>query len=593
MRVFKRTTRARDPPGDGGIGIMADAKGKKGGKSAEREFSKLISDPKDKAPSRAMLRAVGFGDADFKKNMVGVASTWSMVTPCNMHIDVLARESELGVNKAGGKGIIFNTITISDGISMGTEGMKYSLVSREVIADSIETVVACENLDGVVAIGGCDKNMPGCLMAIARLNRPAVFVYGGTIMPGNYNGEPVDIVSVFEAVGANARGDMSDKELKKIEACAIPGPGSCGGMYTANTMASAIEALGMSLPNSSAQAAISSDKAKDCRDAGAAVINLIKKGIRPKDILTKKAFENAITLVTALGGSTNAVLHLLAIAHDAGVNLKLDDFTRIGKKVPVLADLRPSGKYVMAELVKIGGVTPLMKMLLDAGLMHGDCMTVTGKTVAENLKRVKPYPKGQDVVRGFDNPKKKDGHLVVLYGNLAETGAVAKISGNEGLKFTGSAMVYDSEETALKAILNGTIKKGHVIVIRYEGPKGGPGMREMLAPTSAVMGKGLGQDVALITDGRFSGGSHGFVVGHITPEAYEGGVIGLLKDGDPITIDAKKRTISLDLPEAEIKKRKKAWKRPEPRYTSGVLAKYAAHVASASEGAVTDKDLKL
>ncbi|MBI1320115.1 MAG: dihydroxy-acid dehydratase [Candidatus Hydrogenedens sp.] len=571
---------------------MADTR-KKSGSAANREFSRLISDPKDKAPSRAMLRAVGFGDADFKKNMIGVASTWSMVTPCNMHIDVLARESELGVNKAGGKGIIFNTITISDGISMGTEGMKYSLVSREVIADSIETVVACENLDGVVAIGGCDKNMPGCLMAIARLNRPAVFVYGGTIMPGNYNGEPVDIVSVFEAVGANARGDLSDKELKKIEACAIPGPGSCGGMYTANTMASAIEALGMSLPNSSAQAAISADKAKDCRDAGAAVVNLIKKNIRPKDILTKKAFENAITVVTALGGSTNAVLHLLAIAHDAGINLKLDDFTRIGKKVPVLADLRPSGKYVMAELVKIGGLTPLMKMLLDAGLLHGDCMTVTGKTVAQNLKGVKPYPKGQDVVRGFDNPKKKDGHLVVLYGNLAETGAVAKISGNEGLKFSGTAKVYDSEETALKAILDGTIQKGHVIVIRYEGPKGGPGMREMLAPTSAVMGKGLGQDVALITDGRFSGGSHGFVVGHITPEAYEGGLIGMLKDGDPITIDAKKRTINLDLPAAEITRRRKAWKRPDPRYTSGVLAKYASHVSSASEGAVTDKDLKL
>ena len=566
---------------------------KKTAPDLDRTYSKLISDATDKAPSRAMLRAVGFKDADFKKNHIGIASTWSMVTPCNMHIDLLARESELGVNNAGGKGIVFNTITISDGISMGTEGMKYSLVSREVICDSIETVIACENFDGLVAIGGCDKNMPACVMAMARLNRPAVFVYGGTIMPGEHKGQAIDVVSVFEAVGAHARGDISSAELKKIETCAIPGPGSCGGMYTANTMASAIEALGMSLPNSSAQAAISKDKAKDCRDAGAAVMNLIKLGITPRDIMTKKAFENAITLVTALGGSTNAVLHLLAMAHTANVPLKLDDFTRIGKKVPVLADLRPSGKYVMAELVKIGGVTPLMKMLLDKGLLHGDCLTVTGKTVAENLKNVKPYPKGQDVIRGFDNPKKKDGHLVILYGNLAEKGAVAKISGNEGTKFTGKAAVYDSEEAALKAILDGSIKKGHVIVIRYEGPKGGPGMREMLAPTSAVMGKGLGQDVALITDGRFSGGSHGFVVGHITPEAYDGGVIGLLKNGDPITIDATKRTINLDLPQSEIEKRRSAWRNPKPRYTTGVLAKYAAHVSTASEGAVTDKDLSL
>lgn len=561
--------------------------------SLERHYSQLISDATDKAPSRAMLRAVGFKDADFKKSHIGVASTWSMVTPCNMHIDLLARESELGVNQAGGKGIVFNTITISDGISMGTEGMKYSLVSREVIADSIETVIACENFDGVVAIGGCDKNMPGCLIAMARLNRPAVFVYGGTIMPGNYKGQDVDVVSVFEAVGAHARGDISDAELKKIETCAIPGPGSCGGMYTANTMASAIEALGMSLPNSSAQAAISPEKAKDCRDAGAAVMNLLKLGITPRDIMTRKAFENAITVVTALGGSTNAVLHLLAMAHAAGVKLELDDFTRIGKRTPVLADLRPSGKYVMAELVKIGGLTPLMKMLLDAGLLHGDCLTVTGKTLAENLAKVKPYPKGQDVIRPFSDPKKKDGHLVILYGNLAETGAVAKISGNEGLKFTGKARVYEGEEAALQAILNGTIKKGHVIVIRSEGPKGGPGMREMLAPTSAVMGKGLGQDVALITDGRFSGGSHGFVVGHITPEAYEGGLIGLVKNNDPITIDAVKRTITLDVSEEEIARRRAAWKRPKPRYTSGVLAKYAATVSSASEGAVTDKGLTL
>jgi dihydroxy-acid dehydratase len=540
-----------------------------------------------------MLRAVGFGDADFKKNMIGIASTWSMVTPCNMHIDVLAREAELGVNQAGGKGIIFNTITISDGISMGTEGMKYSLVSREVIADSIETVVGCENLDGYVTIGGCDKNMPGCVMAMARMNRPSVFVYGGTIMPGDHHGKPVDIVSVFEAVGEHANGRLDDAGLKEIEKCAIPGPGSCGGMYTANTMASAIEALGLSLPNSSAQAAISKDKAKDCREAGAAVVHCIKNNIRPRDILTKKAFENAIAVVTALGGSTNAVLHLLAIAHTAGVKLELDDFTRIGKKVPVLADLKPSGKFMMNELVKIGGLPPLMKILLDHGLLHGDCLTVTGKTLAENLKGVKPYPKDQEVILPFDKPKKKDGHLVILYGNLAVQGAVAKISGNEGLRFTGTAKCFNSEEEALKRILDGTIKKGHVIVIRYEGPKGGPGMREMLAPTAAVMGKGLGKDVALITDGRFSGGSHGFVVGHITPEAQQGGLIALIKNGDQITIDAEKRTITLDVPASEIKTRKAEWKAPKAPYKMGVLAKYAKLVSSASEGAVTDKDLGL
>ena len=550
--------------------------------SADREHSKLISESPQRAPSRSMLRAVGFGDADFKKNMIGVASTWSMVTPCNMHIDVLAREAEKGVNDAGGKGIIFNTITISDGISMGTEGMKYSLVSREVIADSIETVVGCENLDGYVAIGGCDKNMPGCIMAMARMNRPSVFVYGGTIMPGNYQGKPVDIVSVFEAVGSHARGDISDQELKAIESCAIPGPGSCGGMYTANTMACAIEALGMSLPNSSAQAAISADKAEDCRAAGAAVLNLIKKNIRPRDIMTKKAFENAIAVVMALGGSTNAVLHLLAIAHTADVKLSLDDFMRMGNKVPVLADLKPSGTYLMSELVKIGGVTPLMKMLLKNGLLHGDCMTVTGKTIEQNLRDVKAYPKDQDVVRPFNNPIKKDGHLVILKGNLASEGAVAKLSGKEGSSFTGKARVFNSEEDALAKILDGTIKKGHVIVIRYEGPKGGPGMREMLAPTSAVMGRGLGKEVALITDGRFSGGSHGFVVGHITPEAQDGGLIALIKNGDTITIDGEQRTLTLEVPDSEIEARRAKWKAPKPRNTRGVLAKYMTHVSSAS-----------
>ncbi len=562
--------------------------------TAHREYSKLVTDGVERAPSRAMLHAVGFKTEDFKKSQVGIASTWSMVTPCNMHINKLAEYSEVGVNEAGGKGIIFNTITISDGISMGTEGMKYSLVSREVIADSIETVAGCEGFDGLVAIGGCDKNMPGCMMAIARLNRPAVFVYGGTILPGCLTGETkpsLDVVSVFEAVGAYANGKISRMQLGEIEQCAIPGPGSCGGMYTANTMASAIEAMGMSLPNSSAQDAVSVAKKEDCRRAGAAVVNLINQGICPLDIMTREAFENAITLVIALGGSTNAVLHLLAMAHAADVKLTIDDFTKIGKRVPVLADLKPSGKYLMAELVAIGGTVPLMKMLLDEGLMHGDVMTVTGKTMEQNLRGVKPYSAGQKVVHPFNDPIKKDSHLVILYGNLAPGGAVAKISGKEGLSFTGKARVFESEETALDAILNGTVKSGDVIVIRSEGPKGGPGMREMLAPTSAVMGKGLGKEVALITDGRFSGGSHGFVVGHITPEAFLGGPIGLIRNGDTITIDAENRRITLDISSEEMEKRSANWTQPEPRYKRGVLAKYAKLVSSASEGAVTDREL--
>ena len=553
-----------------------------------RKYSSVVVDGYDRAPSRGMLRAVGFKTEDFKKPQVGVASTWSMVTPCNMHINGLAEKAAKGVDRAGGKSVVFNTITVSDGISMGSEGMKYSLVSREVIADSVETVVGCEGFDGFVAIGGCDKNMPGCLMAMARLNRPAIFVYGGTILPGCYKGENKDIVSIFEAVGQYANKKISKTELTNIESCAIPGPGSCGGMYTANTMASAIEALGMSLPGSSAQAALSKEKEEDCLRSGEAVLHLLKKDIKPRNIMTKKAFENAITVVTALGGSTNAVLHLLAMASTAGVSLKLDDFTRIGKKVPVLADLKPSGRFVMAELVAIGGILPLMKILLDKGLLHGECLTVTGKTMAENLRNVKPYPKGQEIIRPWDDPIKSEGHLVILYGNLAPTGAVAKISGKEGTKFTGRARVFESEETALQKILDGTIKKGDVIVIRFEGPKGGPGMREMLSPTSAVMGKGLGKDVALITDGRFSGGSHGFVVGHMTPEAYEGGPLAIVQNGDAITIDAKKRTISLDLPAAEIKSRLKRWQKPKPRYTRGVLAKYARQVTSASLGAVTD-----
>ena len=560
-----------------------------------RAHSAIVLDGPERAPSRSMLYAVGFKKEDFSKPLIGIASTWSMVTPCNAHIDQLAREAESGVNRAGGKAIIFGTITVSDGISMGSEGMKYSLVSREVIADSIETVVGCEGLDGLVAIGGCDKNMPGSLIAMARLNRPAVFVYGGTILPGCITGDPrkLDIVSVFEAVGAHANQKMDDAQLEQIESCAIPGPGSCGGMYTANTMASAIEALGMSLPNSSAQNAVSKAKKEDCQRAGAAVLALLRQGIRPSDILTRRAFENAITVVIALGGSTNAVLHLLAMARAAGVPLALDDFTRVGRRVPVLADLKPSGKFLMSELVAIGGIQPMMKTLLDAGLLHGGCLTVTGRTMAENLAQVQPYPDGQKIIRPLGDPIKKDSHLVILYGTLAPEGAVAKITGKEGVRFEGRARVYNSEEEALKRILDGTVVQGDVVVIRFEGPRGGPGMREMLAPTSAISGKGLGSQVALITDGRFSGGTHGFVVGHITPEAYAGGPLALVKNGDKIRIDAEQRQISLLLSAAEMKARRRAWKPPKPRYTRGVLAKYASHVTSASLGAVTDADLKL
>ena len=565
------------------------AKKPKKEKSPQRKYSSIYVEGAHRAPSRSMLRAVGFTDRDFKKPVVGVASTWSMVTPCNMHIDQLARHGAAGADKAGGKSIIFNTITVSDGISMGTPGMRYSLVSREVIADSIETVAAGEGFDGMVAIGGCDKNMPGCLMAMARLDRPSVFVYGGTILPGNYNGTDVDVVSVFEAVGAHSNRDITDSELKKIESCAIPGPGSCGGMYTANTMASAIEAMGMSLPNSSAQAAVSKDKVADCRNAGAAVVNLVREDIKPRDIMTKKAFENAVTAVIALGGSTNSVLHLLAMASAANVRFSIDDFTRIGRRTPVLADLRPSGKYMMSDFCKIGGLTPLLKMLLDEGLLHGDCLTVTGRTLRQNLRGVRRYPRGQKIVRPVKKPIKENAHIVILKGNLASEGAVAKITGKEGTSFTGRAMVFNSEEQSLKAILGGRVKKGHVVVVRYEGPKGGPGMREMLAPTAAVMGKGLGGDVALITDGRFSGGTHGFVVGHITPEAVEGGTLALVKNGDEITIDALKREITLKVSGKELRARKNLWRKPAEKEKTGVLAKYSRLVSSASQGAVTDR----
>ena len=553
-----------------------------------RKHSSQVIDGVEAAPARAMLRAVGFTDEDFKKPQIGIASTWAMVTPCNMHIDKLAIEAEKGANAAGAKGVIFNTITISDGIANGTEGMKYSLVSREVIADSIEVVAGCEGFDGLVTLGGCDKNMPGCLIGMARLNRPSIFVYGGTIRPGAGH---TDIISVFEAVGQHARGDISEIQVKQIEEVAIPGPGSCGGMYTANTMASAIEALGMSLPGSSSQDAIGNDKASDSFRAGQQVMELLKLDLKPRDIMTRKAFENAIRVVIALAGSTNAVLHLLAMAHAVDVELTLDDFVELGKVSPVVADLRPSGKYMMSELVAIGGIQPLMKRMLAAGMLHGDVLTVTGKTLAENLAHVPDYPAGQDVILPFDQPIKKDSHLVILRGNLSPTGAVAKITGKEGLRFEGTARVYHGEEDALAGILNGEVQPGEVIVIRYEGPKGGPGMREMLSPTSAVMGKGLGKEVALITDGRFSGGSHGFVVGHITPEAFDGGPIALIENGDNITIDAETRQITVDVSDAELAERKSRWVRPESKYTRGVLAKYAKTVSSASEGAVTDKYL--
>lgn len=551
-----------------------------------RKYSSKVVDGIETAPARSMLRAVGFTDEDFKKPQIGIASTWANVTPCNMHINKLAEEAEKGANHAGGKALIFNTITISDGIANGTEGMKYSLVSREVIADSIETVAGCEGFDGLVAVGGCDKNMPGCLIGMARLNRPAIFVYGGTIKPGAGH---TDIISVFEAVGEHAKGGLDLIKVKEIEDTAIPGPGSCGGMYTANTMASAIEALGMSLPGSSAQNAVSSDKASDCFRAGQQVLELLAQDIKPRDIMTRKAFENAIRVIIALAGSTNGVLHLLAMAHAVDVNITLDDFIEIGKTTPVLADLRPSGKYMMSELVAIGGIQPLMKRLLDAGLLHGDTLTVTGKTLAENLENVADYPADQEIIRPFSNPIKKDSHLVILHGNLSPTGAVAKITGKEGLRFQGSARVYHSEELALSGILSGEVVAGDVVVIRYEGPKGGPGMREMLSPTSAIIGKGLGKDVALITDGRFSGGSHGFVVGHITPEAFDGGPIALVENGDKITIDAETRQISVEVSDAVMAERRKSWQQPAPNYTRGVLAKYAKLVSSASDGAVTDK----
>ena len=556
-------------------------------KNFHRKYSKIYYDGFERASSRSMLYPLGFKKEDFQKSQVGIASTWNKVTPCNAHIDKLAEEAVSSVEENEGKGILFNTITVSDGISMGTPGMNYSLVSREIIADSIETVMEAQGLDGLIAIGGCDKNIPGCVMAMARLNRPSLFIYGGSIAPGVLkNKEKVDIVSVFEAVGKYSKNEINEKELEEIESKAIPGFGSCGGMYTANTMASAVEALGLSLPGSSSQLAESQNKIYDCSESGKAVMNLVNLGIRPRDILTKKSFENAIVVVMALGGSTNAVLHLLAIAHESGIKLTLDDFVKIAEKTPVLADLKPSGNFVMADFIQIGGLSPLMKILWEAGLLHGDCLTVTGKTLKENLKDVKPYPFHQNIVSSLNKPLKKNGHLVVLKGNLAPEGSVAKISGKEGLNFEGTALCFNSEEEAFKAIIGGVVQKGNVLVIRYEGPKGGPGMREMLSPTSAIMGKGLGKDVALITDGRFSGGSHGFVVGHITPEAYEGGPLALIEDGDRISIEAQSGKINLLIDQEILDQRRKEWKRPL-KNINGVLKKYRNTVTNASLGAVT------
>ena len=551
---------------------------------SSRKYSKDLVDGPNQAASRSMLRGVGFTSEDFSKSFVGIASTGAKVTPCNMHINKLAEVVENSVNVSGGKGVLFNTITVSDGISMGTQGMKYSLVSREVIADSIETVVGCLGYDGLITIGGCDKNMPGCLIGMARLNRPSIFIYGGSIKPSD---EKTDYVTVSEKVGEFSKGDIDEKELIHYEKISVEGPGSCGGMYTANTMASAIEALGMSLPGSSSQDAISKSKNEDCITAGKAIMNLLENDLKPSDIMTKEAFANAITIVIALGGSTNAVLHLLAMAHAVGVELHLDDFTRIGKVTPVLADLKPFGSHFMSELNANGGIQPLMKSLLDKGMLHGNCLTVTGNSLEENLKDIEPY-KDEKIIKSLDNPIKSDSHLRVLYGNLAKDGAVAKITGKEGFSFEGKAKVFNSEEDGVEAILAKKINPGDVVVIRYEGPKGGPGMREMLKPTSAIMGLGLGDKVAFITDGRFSGGTHGFVVGHVSPEAADGGLIALIKDGDNILIDAENDELILKVDQDEIDLRKKNWKNPTNPPKKGVLAKYAASVKSASLGAITD-----
>lgn len=550
--------------------------------------SRAITEGDVRAPNRSMLRAVGLTDEDFTKPLIGVASTWAEITPCNSHINRLAEKVKEGVRVGGGVPQIFGTITVSDGISMGTEGMKFSLPSREVIADSIELVSNAQRFDGVVAIGGCDKNMPGCLMALARLNIPSLFVYGGTILPGTCRGHDVDIVSVFEAVGQYSAGKISREQLKEVECSAIPGAGSCGGMYTANTMASAIEALGMSLPGSSSMPAVTARKVQDCYEAGQAVINLIERGITPRQIMTRAAFENAITLVMALGGSTNAVLHLIAIARQMDLPLTIDDFTRVGKKVPHLADLKPGGRFVMVDLDRVGGVQAVMKMLLQAGFLHGDTLTVNGKTLEENLASAPDLAPNQEIVMPLEKPLHPTGPLVILKGNLAPEGAVCKIAGLKNTRHRGPAKVFNSEDETFEAIMNHRITHGDVVVIRYEGPKGGPGMREMLAVTSALVGQGYGETVGLITDGRFSGGTHGMVVGHIAPEAQVGGPIAIVQDGDIITIDAEQSLLSVDLSDEEIARRLQNWQAPPARYKSGVLSKYVKLVTSASNGAVTE-----
>jgi dihydroxy-acid dehydratase len=551
--------------------------------------SRTITEGAQRSPNRAMLRAVGFGDADFSKPIVGVANAHSNLTPCNVGLGGLADRAVEALRAAGAMPQVFGTITVSDGISMGTEGMKYSLVSREVIADSIETVCNAQCMDAVIAIGGCDKNMPGALIAMARLNIPAIFVYGGTIKPGRHDGRDLTIVSVFEAVGEHAAGKIDAKELLEVERKACPGAGSCGGMYTANTMSSAIEAMGMSLPYSSTMAAEDAEKAESTAESARVLVEAVRNRRLPRSILTREAFENAIAVVMAIGGSTNAVLHLMAIAHAARVPLGLDDFERIRGKVPVLCDLKPSGRYVATDLHKAGGIPQVMKMLLAHGLIHGDALTITGKTIADALEGVPAEPReDQDVIRPWDRPLYAQGHLAILRGNLATEGAVAKITGVKKSMMTGPARVFESEETCLEAILGGKIKAGDVVVIRYEGPKGGPGMREMLSPTSAIIGAGLGDSVGLVTDGRFSGGTYGMVVGHVAPEAAVGGGLALVQEGDPVTIDAGRRLLQLEVAEDEMARRRAAWTPPPPRYKSGVLAKYAKLVSSSSVGAVTD-----
>lgn len=551
--------------------------------------SQAITQGAQRSPSRAMLRAVGFTDSDFDKPIVGVANGYSTITPCNMGLNELAINAENALKQAGAMPQMFGTITVSDGISMGTEGMKYSLVSREVIADSIETAVKAESMDGVIAIGGCDKNMPGAMIAMARMNVPAIFVYGGTIKPGHYKGQDLTIVSSFEAVGQYAAHKIDEKELLEVERHACPGAGSCGGMFTANTMSSAFEAMGMSLPYSSTMAAEDEGKLVSAARSAEVLVNAIKQQIRPRDIITKKSIENAIAVIMAVGGSTNAVLHFLAIAHAAEVELTIDDFERMRGRVPVLCNLKPSGRYVATDLHQAGGVPQVMKMLLDHDLLHGDCMTISGQTVAEILRDVLPAPrKDQDVIRQWDNPMYAQGHLAILKGNLSTEGCVAKISGVKNPKITGPARVFESEETCMEAILARKIQPGDVVVIRYEGPKGGPGMREMLSPTSALIGEGLGDSVGLITDGRFSGGTYGMVVGHVAPEAFVGGTIALVHEGDSITIDAEERLLQLNVSEGELVRRRAAWQPPAPRYTRGVLAKYARLVSTASRGAITD-----